>query len=229
MPVIILVDAANECLVGHNSHGHDTDSFIINKIQSAFDLFRHQLVDIELFISRIELDIVRRALDSWTTVLWRLSTSLDRMDISMSQDRSLSGRTEEFRYNLGVWRVNLPKLRIEIKATLARLSYIRTSQPAHSAALDVLIPKYEELLELPEALIQRCEKATQGLMAAMSIAESQNTIKQGHEVQKLTELAFFFIPVSFAASYFGMEVEVCVHAATINRSKLREWFRLTII
>lgn len=43
-------------------------------------------------------------------------------------------------------------------------------------------------------------------MSTMSILESQNAIRQGGEVQKLTEMAFIFIPMSFAASYFGMEI-----------------------
>ena len=45
-------------------------------------------------------------------------------------------------------------------------------------------------------------------MSNLSVRESQNAIQQGHELKKLTGLAFVFIPISFAASYFGMEVQV---------------------
>ena len=36
--------------------------------------------------------------------------------------------------------------------------------------------------------------------------EAQNALAQAKEVAKLTKLAFFFIPLSFTASLFGMNV-----------------------
>lgn len=58
-----------------------------------------------------------------------------------------------------------------------------------------------------DSLVIRSEKVTQGLLAAMSIAESKSVIQQGREVQKVTELALVFIPMSFVSS-----LPVCGHS-----------------
>ncbi len=46
----------------------------------------------------------------------------------------------------------------------------------------------------------------QSLMSSMSIAKSKKAIEQAEGVNKLTQLAFFFIPLSLVASVVGMNV-----------------------
>lgn len=131
------------------------------------------------------------------------------MDLALSDHNTgLTLEVKTFRYNLSVWRVETPKIRLEIQATIDRLRHLKELQPSLEPGIQKSVIKFSELLDLCDITIQRCERASQGLMAAMSITESQNAIQQGHEVQKLTELAFIFIPMSFAASYFGMEMQV---------------------
>ncbi|KAL9599900.1 MAG: hypothetical protein Q9219_003533 [cf. Caloplaca sp. 3 TL-2023] len=45
------------------------------------------------------------------------------------------------------------------------------------------------------------------LMTAMSLVESKRGISEAESVTKLTELAFFFIPLTFSASLFSMQVK----------------------
>lgn len=54
---------------------------------------------------------------------------------------------------------------------------------------------------------QHTERTNKSLMANMSIVESKRGIAQAESVTKLTELAFFFIPLTFSASIFGMQVK----------------------
>lgn len=56
-------------------------------------------------------------------------------------------------------------------------------------------------------LRQRTERTKKSLMANMSIVESKRGIAQAESVTKLTELAFFFIPLTFSASIFSMQVK----------------------
>lgn len=63
-----------------------------------------------------------------------------------------------------------------------------------------------------KALQKRNTDTFQALMSTMSIMESKAAITQGHKMEKLTELAFVFIPMSFVASVFGMEVKVWLHS-----------------
>jgi uncharacterized membrane protein YfcA len=51
------------------------------------------------------------------------------------------------------------------------------------------------------------EKTFSALMANMQIIESRRAIEEAESVTKLTELAFFFIPLTFTASVFGMQVK----------------------
>ncbi|KAB5584717.1 hypothetical protein GE09DRAFT_1067956 [Coniochaeta sp. 2T2.1] len=46
------------------------------------------------------------------------------------------------------------------------------------------------------------------LMNAAAIDESQKAIAQAEGVAKLTTLAFFFVPLSFTTSIFGMNFEL---------------------
>ncbi|KAI1849355.1 hypothetical protein JX266_004850 [Neoarthrinium moseri] len=63
--------------------------------------------------------------------------------------------------------------------------------------------------ETVAATKQRIDGFTQTLMSTMSIIESQKAIQEAENIGKLTQLAFFFIPVTFVASIFGMSIVVC--------------------
>lgn len=57
------------------------------------------------------------------------------------------------------------------------------------------------------SLRERTAEAYKSLMASISIVESKRGIAEAESVTKLTELAFLFIPLSFSASIFGMQVK----------------------
>ena len=58
-----------------------------------------------------------------------------------------------------------------------------------------------------KSLRQRTTRSYKSLMANMSIVESKRGIAEAESVTKLTELAFFFIPLTFSASIFSMQVK----------------------
>ena len=53
----------------------------------------------------------------------------------------------------------------------------------------------------------RTHKSSKLLMANITILESKRGIAEAESVARLTELAFFFIPLTFAASVFSMQVK----------------------
>lgn len=53
---------------------------------------------------------------------------------------------------------------------------------------------------------KKCEAAIQLLVSVAQLRESAKGIEQAKQVQLLTQLAFVFIPASFVASIFGMNV-----------------------
>ena len=66
---------------------------------------------------------------------------------------------------------------------------------------------YEALLAAAEQLETKCRQGMQALQNNASIIESKKGIVQAEEVTKLTQLAFFFVPLSYLASLFGMNMK----------------------
>ncbi|KAK3291082.1 uncharacterized protein B0H64DRAFT_409776 [Chaetomium fimeti] len=60
--------------------------------------------------------------------------------------------------------------------------------------------------------VAKCEETQQGLRAEMSLLESKRGIEEAESVSRLTELAFLFIPTTFAASLFSMQVRELVES-----------------
>ena len=61
-----------------------------------------------------------------------------------------------------------------------------------------------------EAAKNQVHRTSSVLQSTMSLIESKRGISQAESVAKLTELAFFFIPLAFSASFFSMPVDVCL-------------------
>lgn len=81
----------------------------------------------------------------------------------------------------------------------------------------LLLKDYRYLLRRAESLLGKYESSVSMLMTAATIDESQRAISQAEGVAKLTILAFFFVPISFTTSIFGM-----------NFTELSEGNRLSI-
>jgi Mg2+ and Co2+ transporter CorA len=73
-----------------------------------------------------------------------------------------------------------------------------------------------------ERLRIRTDGTIQVLMSTMSIVESQRAIAQAEVVSKLTQLAFFFIPLTFIGTLFGMNIKVSPLICSVF------WLSLTI-
>jgi hypothetical protein len=107
----------------------------------------------------------------------------------------------------------------QLKFTLALLKSMRTyvtdnllivrDQPRvhHLSTFKELKTDLEYLLARIEIISGRCNRMTDILLSTMSILESQKSIEQSEQVNKLTRLAFVYIPLSFISSIFGMNVK----------------------
>ncbi|KAL1623880.1 hypothetical protein SLS54_004347 [Diplodia seriata] len=67
-----------------------------------------------------------------------------------------------------------------------------------------LIKDYEHLLCVAETLSHNCKDNIGMMMNEAMYDESQKAIQQAESLGKLTFLAFFFVPLSFTTSFFGM-------------------------
>ena len=81
---------------------------------------------------------------------------------------------------------------------------------------------FEELLRRTEVLSTRCKHGMNVKMSNASIAESERAIRQASRVEQLTRLAFFYIPISFTTSFFGMNL------GAVGQGKLQLWVWLAV-
>ena len=71
----------------------------------------------------------------------------------------------------------------------------------------------------------RTKSSYKSLMTLMSLVESKRGIAEAESVTKLTELAFFFIPLTFSASLFSMQIKE-LNASSIS---LGDFFLVAIL
>lgn len=126
------------------------------------------------------------------------------------------------------WRLLLERFDAELRALEKSLrKFARFIAPLASARRDnhedslASAPFVKDLLQEGVLEITQLRRRTassyQSLMANMSIVESKRGIAEAEGVSKLTELAFFFIPLTFSASIFSMQVKE-LNAADISVS-----------
>ena len=123
------------------------------------------------------------------------------------------------------WRSILNRYRFELSRLLRRLSdfsrFVHTRvesrsgmdrRPNSDLPADSFDTKSSHDLvedatrEIKETL-EEIDRLYNALRAEMSIADSRRSIAEAESVSKLTELAFIFIPLTFAASIFSMQIQ----------------------
>lgn len=188
-------------------------------------------------VTRMKLSFANLVAEDWNSVLSEMIHTLDEMDRKMSDNVALRRNVQAWRRLLCSWRVSLLEYSTRLQQAINLLRrtlgldyaalpttmeelglHLRNDQSLQDlqSTLDVgLSSKLGETLALYEALHvglvkveSRVNLSFQVLMSSMSIIESEKAIVQGAAITKLTELAFFFIPLSFAAAFFSMQVQV---------------------
>jgi Mg2+ and Co2+ transporter CorA len=69
-----------------------------------------------------------------------------------------------------------------------------------------LVQDYERLVHHLQLLSVHCNSTSSLLQSSINSLEAQKSMEQTTEVNKLTKLAFIFLPVSLIASIFGMNI-----------------------
>ncbi|MCJ1251904.1 hypothetical protein MMC30_009142 [Trapelia coarctata] len=100
------------------------------------------------------------------------------------------------------------------------------NQEAKAAeAARVLLRHYEDLTRQTERALARYRGRMNLLMNSARIAETNKTIMQAKEVTKLTRLALVYIPLSFTASFFGMNIGIFVNGTP---TRIWVWFAVSV-
>lgn len=151
------------------------------------------------------------AIQDQSAVLSHMNEEMDDIDVSLSNNDVLRGKMPLWRDLLGRWRRALVHYGANLQhlATTAQLQ-ISTASP-DAAARERDNTTLGDVLGLQDELgatKARSENVFQAMMSTMSIVSSEKAIQEAASVTKVTQLAFFFIPLTFVSGIFGMNLNV---------------------
>lgn len=192
--------------------------------------FREQLLMPENFAAltgspehSIRVMILRFILTDHMEIMSDFREALDFIDENLSNDDVLRSCLQDWRKLFGQWKRSFSN-------DVSSIAYVIQALP-HEPGLDTNVENAVDptlkrigrtisVLRLPvqadfdkltgevKNLTERAESTFQAIMATMTILESQKAIAQAETISKLTNLAFFFIPLTLCASIFGMNIVV---------------------
>ncbi|KAL3959520.1 hypothetical protein ACCO45_004637 [Purpureocillium lilacinum] len=150
--------------------------------------------------SLVTSTLARLILDDFLQLLAEIRLQLDHLDNDISAE--LYGQLVESignstRQNLSWMRATLQELRDwsdHLSSTVLIHAHPDITAELAELSLDV------------KALQARAEQTLNLLLSSMGLAQSSMVIDQTSGINKLTELAFFFVPISFITSVFSMQV-----------------------
>jgi Mg2+ and Co2+ transporter CorA len=150
--------------------------------------------------------LLRFILDDTKKIHLQLQDALDTINIGMSSDKHVDDFLGNWRDFFGRWRKGLSR---QERSIAYILNAVRHQQTPESASLaPPQLDLFQTLGQDTESLRGRIESTFHALMSTMAILESRRAIAQAATISKLTNLAFFFIPLTLCASVFGMNIVV---------------------
>ncbi|KAK8188799.1 uncharacterized protein BKA78DRAFT_380872 [Phyllosticta capitalensis] len=160
----------------------------------------------------LRLDFCRTILHNERVVLCYLEEALRTIDFDLGG----KGNHKEWslwQSLLGFYRPHLHSSHA-VKRRLYRAIKIMMQEAGpdgNSQALEKNLQAFEEdcaeFATHLEDVLRHIESTSNALTGSLSIMESRKAIKEAEQVTKLTQLAFFFIPLTFVAGIFGMNLK----------------------
>ena len=209
----------------------DTLQDCFTQFQSSRSRFREQLLLAANFAALTETPvrsirdvILRFILDDHLDIMFDFREALDTIDEYMANDLVLRSSLQDWRSLLGQWKKtssnDISSIAYVAEALLQEPD-LDTKRAVSSGDTNRLMrnksivrpplqAEFDKLALEVKGLTERVGATFQAIMATMAIVESQKAIAQAETISKLTNLAFFFIPLTLSASIFGMNIIVCI-------------------
>ncbi|KAK6527686.1 hypothetical protein TWF694_004667 [Orbilia ellipsospora] len=179
-------------------------------IQLLGTVKQHSIID--TFTNCEILLIEGLCLEYWD-VLSAIEITIDEIDREMSNQAKLQDSVIIWQKLLSDWRPVFSHMRSNIRALGLTLQHLGRQYETTigdtivSQDLDEASTVQQEVLRTLAHVVERSDRAFQAIMSSMSIIESQHAIAEASSVGKLTELAFLFIPITFAATFYSMDID----------------------
>lgn len=155
-------------------------------------------------LARPLLQIIRQ---DTLTLLKQLRQILDEVDVEILDDARMEDRLVLWRQLINRAQRELPEFCESIRPFVAFLNKVDSPELSGGDTEHDLSPDLKKLLEDINRMTERLRTTSASLASNMALLDSRRSIDEAHAVTRLTELAFIFIPLSFAATVFGMQIE----------------------
>jgi hypothetical protein len=150
----------------------------------------------------VKTAMIEIACEDLSLVVKSISRALDGIELSLHNDAVLQESMSQWREQLGRWQ----NIFVHQSLSLQRMSKILPllGSCSESERLEKTLARLETDVEW---ISRRTQTTFQSAMSSIAIVESARAIKEAESVAKLTQLAFFFIPLSLVAGAFGMNIK----------------------
>jgi hypothetical protein len=148
--------------------------------------------------------IVRRDLLEFTKILHNI---LDGVNSEILDDMKMEDRLTIWRQIITRAQLELPEIKRSMQQFFTFLS------PAAELSNSTAQAGWEGNTDLQECsnqideILRRLQTASLSLTSNMALLDSRRSIAEAQNVTRLTELAFLFIPMTFAATLLGMQID----------------------
>jgi len=132
----------------------------------------------------------------------QLHTILDEINFEILDDTKMEER-------LTIWRQIITRAQFELPEIWRSMVQFFTFLPSadQSSDGDSVREVFERCSSQVDEIIQRLQTVSSSLTSNMALLDSRRSIAEARSVTKLTELAFLFIPLTFAATLLGMQID----------------------
>ncbi|OCL04462.1 hypothetical protein AOQ84DRAFT_117046 [Glonium stellatum] len=138
--------------------------------------------------------------DDTLDLLHIMALVLEKIMVDSMDDHRIQERLSHWRAMVNRFQLELSDIRKNFDA-FVQFVYGDKETPQFSSSLVSSVKNHID------ALVAQIEKTQNSLRAELSILESKRGIAQAESVSKLTELAFFFIPLTFIATTYSMQIK----------------------
>lgn len=138
--------------------------------------------------------------------LGHIASVLDQISHGSMDERMMQEQLEHWRTVLSRLQSELPTLKRSIGDFFA-FPYLEWEAGEAKQPPPQLAASLAKLQADIATNTARCQEVQQSLRAEMSLLESKRGIEEAESVSRLTELAFIFIPITFAAGLFSMQIK----------------------
>ncbi|CAG8118477.1 unnamed protein product [Penicillium salamii] len=170
-----------------------------------------ELVDGPILLGSAVLNIIKQ---DTLIFLRRLSHyGLDQMEIGVLEETRMEDQISDWIQAISYAQREISELQASMEpfvafcASMDSPAVASNSSESHATTEPKVLREFHQLLEMMTEMSDRLQRTSTHLTSNLGLLESRRSINEAQAVSRLTELAFVFVPLSFATSVFGMQVQ----------------------